>query len=61
MEITIKIDCNDVEDIFTHLSIIRQQLRAKFKKIDLDVDLFKTFKVEDNNCYGYHSVIVKDT
>lgn len=62
MKVNIEIDCSDVEEIFTHLSVIRQQLRKKFKTMwkEHPDKQWEPFTVEDNNCYGVHTCEVID-
>jgi hypothetical protein len=55
MNIKIEIDCDDHNELFAHLTVIRQQLKKELKK---NPDF--TGELEDSNCYGYHSIDVQD-
>lgn len=64
MKVTITIECTEFDEVSSHLSVIRKQLKKEFKKIENQDDQtypFKTFTVVDDNCYGYHKATVKDT
>lgn len=59
MEILIKINCDDdLQDVKTHLSVIREQIiKAVKKSIDkFDLD---PVNLSDNNCYGSHDIDIK--
>ena len=62
MKVQIEIECSDVDEIFAHLTVIRQQLRKEFKKLQKEQpdEQWEPFEVEDNNCYGYHCASVVD-
>lgn len=52
---TIVIDCDDQRELLLHLTVIREQIRKAFKK-----DPEFAGKLEDDNCYGSHTVEIKD-
>jgi len=58
--ITISIECSDFHDIITHLSVIRSQIKA-YQKTLTDGEMPEgTEKVlDDNNCYGVHTVTIE--
>ena len=55
MFVTIKIECEDQQELLAHITCIRQQVK-KLKPGDFDK---KKIVFEDNNCYGVHEVIIK--
>jgi hypothetical protein len=59
MKVTIEIDCSDEDEIYTHLSVIKSQIKKKIKTLDPDAK-WEPFTVEDNNCYGHHKAEVTD-
>ena len=60
MQITIKIECQTVDELFSHLSSIKDQVRKECKKRNLigEDELPDGFQVTDNNCYGTHIMAV---
>ncbi len=54
MKITIEINCEDEKDAFLHLTVIRGQIRAKFKENENE----DKFLIEDSSIYGNHTVTV---
>lgn len=56
MKITITIECIEDEEILTHLSVIRQQVRKEIKR--QKYFLQEKAVLTDNNCYGYHKVTI---
>lgn len=52
MKVTIKIECDDPQELLQHIKCIRQQIK-KLKPGDFDK---KKIVVSDNNCYGVHEV-----
>ncbi len=64
MEITIKIDCETINDFYAHLTVLRKQVKSECKKQKLDPlnDEFKVGKnlFYDDNCYGTHYVKIQE-
>lgn len=58
MKVNISIECHDVSDLKTHLSVIRQNLLAELKTQGLLLSN-KTIELFDGNCYGEHSIKVE--
>ena len=56
MDINIRIECSDYDEILTHLSVIRSEIKKKRNEIEFESDELTTIKIEDSNCYGYHLV-----
>jgi hypothetical protein len=54
MKLQIEIDCETVEEMFTHISVIRDQLKRRMKGWDKYDEPREAVTVEDNNCYGCH-------
>jgi hypothetical protein len=61
MKVLIEIDCDDVQELYSHLAKMKMQvfilMKKRFKKTD---ELPTGFVIEDDNCYGSHYAIVKD-
>ena len=55
MKVTISIDCEDERELLTHLSVIRQQVKKEFKKLDKEPEQ-DVVRFSDSNCYGNHNV-----
>jgi len=65
MKITIEIDCETIGDFATHLGVLRDALLINSSKMGVDpndeempealIDL-----LDDNNCYGSHTVQVEE-
>ena len=62
MKATIIIECDDEQDLFMHLSVIRQSLKQKSKQMNgfENLQTYKKVEIEDSNCYGNHSVILEE-
>lgn len=61
MEIKIDIECDNISDLYTHLRVLREQIKKETKKLKLNPfnDEFPDgFKLEDGNCYGEHTLII---
>ena len=65
MKVEIKIECDDIQDLKMHLSVIRGQILNRAKKMtDKKDSLFSSkesvseisMNFEDSNCYGSHEV-----
>jgi hypothetical protein len=62
MKVLIEIDCDDLRELYGHLAEMKLQvfklMKKKFKPTD---ELPKGFVFEDDNCYGSHYAIVKES
>jgi hypothetical protein len=63
MTLEIKIDCETIGELFSHLAHLDMQIRKQVKKHKLsdDADSFPTgsdLELCDSNCYGTHEVII---
>lgn len=62
MNITVEIDCETYAEVMEHLSVIRRQIKAEFKKqikegkCEDDGSDVQPFEASDNNCYGDHEI-----
>lgn len=54
MMIDISISCEDESELFSHLTKIRSQIKREIKKQYGALDYPAT--LEDDNCYGHHTV-----
>lgn len=59
MKVKIEIDCSDIDEIYSHLAVIKSQIKQHLKTVDTEKKI-KTFTVEDSNCYGSHKAKVID-
>jgi hypothetical protein len=55
MKVKIIIECEDEQELLSHLFVIRRDLKRELKK-----DPEFEGHLEDNNCYGWHNILVKD-
>lgn len=55
MKAKIEIECETYEEFFQHMAQIKKDLKRKF-----DQNSITPIKIEDNNCYGFHEVIITD-
>lgn len=55
IRVDIVIECETEEEILTHLSVIRGQIRKKLKTVG---EVNKPILLEDSNCYGSHNIII---
>jgi len=58
MRTTITINCEDERELLLHLTVIRQQIKSEIKKQKGYLE--KDVKLTDNNCYGDHTVNIKN-
>ncbi len=58
LRVDIVIECETEEEILSHLAKITKQVKDKLKAINNEVT--KTIQLEDSNCYGDHTVIIKE-
>jgi len=56
MIIEITINCETEDEIFSHLTKIRRQIKSEIKKQGGELSYPNT--LEDSNCYGTHDVIL---
>lgn len=56
LRVDIVIECETEDEILSHISVIRQQIKNKLKQINNEVT--QTIQLEDSNCYGNHTVII---
>lgn len=62
MKITIEVQCETVHELETHLRVLRTQIKKAQRayKLNPDTDeLPPKLVLEDNNCYGWHRLLVK--
>jgi hypothetical protein len=62
IKIKIEIECDTIMQIFQHQRVINHQIRKEMKRQNLNQfedDFSKKLHLEDDNCYGEHSVIIK--
>jgi hypothetical protein len=64
MQITIKIECDTINEFAAHLTELKKQVKARAKERNLnplkDEFLPKDYiALSDNNCYGTHDVVIK--
>lgn len=57
MIVKIDIDCETWDEVFTHLSVIRGQIRKTKNK---NPSPKRLVVLEDDNCYGSHMVRIKN-
>lgn len=62
MKVSIEIDCSDTDEIFSHLTVIRRQLRKAITYLEeaKPDEQWEPFTVDDENCYGSHTATVID-
>lgn len=57
----IQIECETIGELYTHLTVLKKQIKKKAKKEKLNPakEAFKeNDSIIDDNCYGYHSLTV---
>jgi len=59
MRTTIQIDCDSGKELLSHLTVIRIQVKAMIEKAKKK-DIKKPIKLDDNNCYGTHKVVIRE-
>lgn len=55
MKIYIEIECYENEEVFTHLSVIRSQIKKALKENENFNGV-----LEDSNCYGWHTIEIEE-
>lgn len=55
MKTEIYIDCEDERELLIHLSVIRQNVKKSFRKLEKEPE-HDVIKFTDANCYGHHIV-----
>jgi hypothetical protein len=58
MKIKIEINCEDDDEVLTHLTVIRAALKKRFKRDPEGNN--DSYSFTDNNCYGTHNVEVTE-
>lgn len=61
MRALIEINCESEEELLSHLSVIRIQVKRAFRKhLKNDPEYMEepSFELKDSNCYGDHRVII---
>lgn len=58
MKVKIIIDCEDTQEVISHLQVIISQIKKERKKY-LDKEITKKTTIIDNNCYGIHHLTLK--
>lgn len=61
MNITIKIECDNISELTAHLDVLKKQVKKEAKRLGLhpihDELMYGSGKyLYDNNCYGTHEV-----
>lgn len=57
MKVKIEIECDDIQDLKMHLSVIRGQILNRAKKFQTDDYVPESImNFEESNCYGSHEV-----
>lgn len=57
MKVKIEIECDDIQDLKMHLSVIRGQILNRAKKLATDEEVESSImNFEESNCYGSHEV-----
>lgn len=59
MIVKMKIECEDLEELKSHLTKIRQGINKIPKEYDMSKPLSKVV-LKDNNCYGMHRVVIRE-
>jgi hypothetical protein len=52
----IVIECETEQELLSHLTVIRQQVKKKLREINNEIT--DTIILEDSNCYGDHTVVI---
>lgn len=65
MKVTIKVDCDTINELALHLSQINRSIKkeAKKQKLNPEKDEFegsKKIMFQDDNCYGEHLVWIRN-
>lgn len=53
MKVAIVVECEDVQDLMAHLSVIRQRIRYELKSDEQEINF------DDENVYGSHKVLIE--
>mgnify|MGYP001565856112 CR=1 FL=1 len=65
MKIRIDIECESISEFWVHLAVLKKQIKKEAKRLKLNAleDRFpkKGVDLDDNNCYGTHTVKIKHT
>jgi hypothetical protein len=61
MKMLIEIDCDNLQELYSHLSQMKVAVFKLMKKIKGTDELPVGFTLEDDNCYGSHYAIVKES
>lgn len=60
MKITIIIECEEnLQDVKTHLSVVRQQILSRLKNDSLNPTGENSIEISDSNCYGNHEIKIE--
>ncbi len=59
MKVKIIIDCDSGNELLSHLKVITNQVKAKIKEAK-SKDIKKPIKLDDNNCYGTHEIVISE-
>lgn len=59
MKAKIEIDCESGRELIVHLRVITTKLKKIIKEAKTK-DIKKPIKLSDNNCYGVHTVVIKE-
>lgn len=63
MKVQIEITCDNPEDIYTHLKVIRSQIAREVRKLKKSSPItieWEPFTIEDKDRYGSHRATVID-
>ncbi len=60
MKVKIEIECDYIEEILAHVSVIRSQIKSEAKKRNITPGnaFEKRVRMYDNNCYGDHKITI---
>lgn len=59
MKVLIEINCEHKTHLFTHLSVIRAQLKHVLKGVEDYGEPTQNEIIQDSNCYGDHEVKIQ--
>lgn len=61
MKVEINIECETIKEFNQHLTVLKTQLQKEMRRLALqwDDEFPEVVNLDDDNCYGAHSVTVK--
>lgn len=63
MKVTIKIECDTIAEFYSHLTKLRIDIKKQARKMKLNPaeDVFpRAVELDDDNCYGEHTVKISN-